>query len=323
MAHRELVERFGTAARAFDARVPRHDRERLLVDADALAASATRCGASILLRGEDEYPARLLDLPDPPPLLFALGTPAFATPPIVAIVGTRSSSTYGERVARELAGAVARAGGCVASGMARGIDAAAHVAALEAGGRSLAVLGTGVDVAYPAAHRALHRRLAKDGLVLSEHAPGERASAGAFPHRNRIVAALADVVVVVEAGATSGALITAAHALELGRTVAAVPGPIDSAGSAGANELLRDGAAVIASVADLLALAGLTAPARRPPSLAPDEQLVWDALAAGASDADTLAARTRLPAQRCLTALTTLELAGAIECELSGAIRRR
>ena len=323
MAHRELVASLGSAGRAFDARVPPGERAARLAEAEALLASAARCGASVIVRGEADYPARLLDLPDPPPLLFALGNAATAAPPAVAIVGTRSSSAYGERVARELAGAVARAGGCVVSGMARGVDAAAHVAALEYGGRTVAVLGTGVDVAYPAAHRALHRRIAAHGLVLSEHPPGEHAHAGAFPRRNRIVAALADVAVVVEAGVGSGALITAAHALELGRTVAAVPGPIDSAGSAGTNELLRDGASVIATTADLLALAGLTAPARRPPSLAPDEQRVWEALAGGAMDADTLAARTGLPATRCLTAITTLELAGAIECELSGAIRRR
>ena len=323
VTHRELLARFGSAARALDAHCPPHERERLLDAAEAMEAAAQAVDAALLVRGDPDYPARLLDLPDPPPYLFALGAVEITRPPVVAIVGTRHSSAYGERITRELATAAARAGACVVSGMARGIDAAAHVAALDTGGRTVAVLGTGVDVAYPAAHRALHARIAAHGLVLSEHPPGERAHAGAFPHRNRLVAALADVTLVVEAGAKSGALITATHALELGRTVAAVPGPIDAPGSLGANELLRDGASVIASVADLLALLGLTPAVRRPRALPPDEQAVWDALARGPLDADALTARSALPAARVLAALTALELLGAVECELTGTIRRR
>jgi DNA processing protein len=239
-------------------------------------------------------------------------------------VGTRSASPYGERVARELSGALARAGVCVISGMARGIDAVAHRAAFDVGGRSAAVLGTGVDVVYPAANRALYGDLVERGVVLSEELPGERADAGSFPRRNRIIAALARATIVVEAGVRSGALITATHALELGRTVAAVPGPIDAPQSAGTNELLRDGAVVIASVADALALVGVSPPGRRDPALrSPGERLVWDALSAGALDLDTLATRAGLPASECLAAVTTLELAGAIECAMTGEIRRR
>jgi len=211
------------------------------------------------------------------------------------------------------------------SGLARGIDAAAHRAALAADGRTVAVLGSGIDVAYPAAHAQLHAEIAARGLVISEHPPGERAGAGAFPRRNRIIAALASVTIVVEAGFRSGALITASHALDLGRTVAAVPGPIDSPQSAGSNELLRDGAAVIATPADALALVGVMAPHATRATLAdlsPDEQAVWDALAKGAADLDALATRSRLPATRCLAAVTTLELNGAIECALTGEIRR-
>jgi DNA processing protein len=278
----------------------------------------------LLLRGDQAYPPALLDLPDPPPHLFALGDPATAAPPAVAIVGTRSSSAYGERITRELASALARAGAVIVSGMARGIDTVAHRAALDAAGRTVSVLGTGIDVPYPAAHAPLHRAIAARGLVLSEHAPGERATPGSFPRRNRLIAALAQVTIVVEAGARSGALITAGHALDLGRTVAAVPGPIDAPQSAGTNELLRDGAAVVASLADAVALLGLTEPVRRPPpDLGGDERAVWDALARGPADLDALAARCELPARRCVTAVTALELAGAIECALTGEIRRR
>lgn len=257
-------------------------------------------------------------------MLWSLGDAGTAAPPVIAIVGTRAASAYGERVTRELSGALARAGACIASGMARGIDAAAHRAALDAGGRTVAVLGTGVDIAYPAAHRALHAAIARRGLLLSERAPGDRAGPGSFPSRNRIIAALADVVLVVEAGRKSGALITASAALELGRTVAAVPGPIDDPRSEGSNELLRDGAVVVASAADVLALAGLTPPPRGPAADAgPDERAVWDALARGPADLDTLAARSRLPARRCMAAVTALEIAGAVECAMTGEVRRR
>lgn len=318
-----LVERFGSAAQALEAASPAA-RRAAVAAADAALRATDAAGATLLLRGDATYPPALLDLPDPPPHLYSLGDHAAAAPPAVAIVGTRSTSAYGERITRELATAFARAGATVVSGLARGIDAAAHRAALDVNGRTVAVLGTGIDVPYPAAHASLHRAIADHGLLLSEHAPGERATAGSFPRRNRLIAALAQLVVVVEAGARSGALITAGHALDLGRTVAAVPGPIDAPQSAGANELLRDGAAVIASVADAVALLGLTEPVRRPPpELGGDERTVWDSLAGGPADLDSLAARSGLPARRCIAAVTTLELAGAVECALTGEIRRR
>lgn len=321
---RELAGRFGSAANAFDAAATPARRADALARAESALAAADRCGARVLLLGDDDYPAPLLDLPDPPPVLYVAGSVAIASPPVVAVVGTRSATPYGERIAREIAGALARAGACVASGMARGIDGVAHRAALAASGRTAAVLGTGVDVAYPAAHRALHAMLAERGLLLSELPPGERADGGSFPRRNRIIAALAQTTIVVEAGVRSGALITATHALELGRTVAAVPGPIDAPQCAGTNELLRDGAIVIASVADALALAGLSAPVRcEPAGLSSSEHRVWSALAHGAVDIDTLAARAALPAAECLAAVTTLELGGWIECALTGEIRRR
>ena len=275
--------------------------------------------------GDDGYPPSLLDLRSPPRVLWALGDLKTLTPPVVAIVGTRKATPYGERVTREIAGALARAGACIVSGMARGIDGFAHTAALDVGGRTVAVLGTGVDVAYPAGHRPLHRRIREHGLLLSEELPGAHAGRGSFPRRNRLIAALASVTIVVEAGAESGAGITAGHALELGRTLAAVPGPIDSPQSKGANLFIRDGATVIAEVDDALQLVGLMPRMRRPdPEIAtPAERAVWSALADGALDVDSLAVRSGLPARECLAAVTTLELNGAIECALTGEIRRR
>jgi DNA processing protein len=275
--------------------------------------------------GDEGYPPALLDLRAPPRVLWAIGDVATLRAPVIAIVGTRKATTYGERATREIAGALARAGACIVSGMARGIDGFAHLAALEAHGRTVAVLGTGVDIAYPAGHRPLHARIREQGLLLSEEPPGAQAGPGSFPRRNRIIAALASVTIVVEAGVKSGAINTAAHALEIGRTVAAVPGPIDAPQSAGANSLLRDGATVIADVADALQLAGLTPPIRRPdPEIATaGERAVWSALGDGALDVDTLAVRSGLPARECLAAITTLELTGAIECALTGEIRRR
>lgn len=320
-----LVERFGTAERALDEALSESARAGAWSAARSALRAAHAVGASLWLRGDRAYPATLLELPDPPPHLFGLGDVEVAAAPAVAIVGTRRATAYGERVTQELAGALARAGVAVVSGMARGIDAVAHRSALAAGGRTVAVLGTGVDVPYPAAHASLHAEIARRGLVLSEHPPGEKAGAGAFPRRNRIIAALASTTIVVEAGFKSGALITATHALDLGRTVAAVPGPIDASQSAGTNELLRDGAVVIASVADALALLGVAAPRQsRVPAAErdPDERALLAALAAGPLDLDALSARSRLPATRCLAAVTALELSGAVECALTGEIRR-
>lgn len=283
-------------------------------------------GPRVIVRGQPDYPAALEDLPDPPRKLWALGRTQLAhVTPIVAIVGTRNSTPYGERMTREIARALARAGACIVSGMARGIDATAHRAALEEGGSTVAVLGTGIDVVYPVGHRTLHEVIGRRGLVLAERPPGTRAFPGCFPRRNRIIAALAKVTIVVEAPVKSGALNTALQAEALGRTLGAVPGPIDVEQAQGSNGLLRDGGAVmISDIADALALVGLTPPVRVPRSLDdPDAAAVWAALADGALDSDALCAKSRLPAQRCMAAVTELEVMGAVECALTGLIQRR
>jgi DNA processing protein len=276
-------------------------------------------------RSSPEFPSELNDLAHPPRELFTIGRRSALSTPRVAIVGTRNSTAYGERITRTLTRALVRGGVSIVSGMARGIDAAAHRTALEEGGNTVAVLGTGVDVPYPVGHRLLHRTIAEHGLVLSENPPGMKAAQGAFPKRNRIIAALAPVTIVVEAGFRSGALNTASQAIELGRVVAAVPGPIDSDQSRGSNQLLRDGAVLIAAPEDALSLLGVSLPrvAPPPPLLPESEQKVWDAIAEGFVETDSLPASTGLTTAECLAAITSLEIIGLVECSLAGEIRRR
>jgi DNA processing protein len=278
----------------------------------------------VKLHPEDaDYPAALLDCPDHPRTLWARGDLSILARPCVAIVGTRRATAYAERVTRELARTLARAGACVISGLARGVDAAAHRGALEANGATAAVLGTGLDVVYPRGHAELQGFIGEQGLLLSELAPTYAAHGGSFPRRNRIIASLASVTVVVEAGPKSGALITAGYALELGRTVAAVPGPIDVPQSQGSNELLRDGATPITSMADALALMHLTAPIRSSElAVGGAERRLWDALGEGPADLDTLCTRSGLPAHEGMAAITALELRGIVECAMTGEVRR-
>lgn len=270
------------------------------------------------------YPERILDLPNPPARLFCIGDVDLISNPMIAIVGTRNPTPYGVRAAREIAKAFSQAGVTLVSGMARGIDAVIHETALDCGSPTIAILGTGVDVPYPSAHRGLHGRIAIAGLVVSESRPGSWAHQGAFPRRNRIIAGLARATIIIEAGHRSGALNTASHAMNIDRPVAAVPGPIDSPQSDGANQLLRDGAIVIASVADALALVGLGHSHQPEPlQLSEAEGRVWSALIGGAVGMDALASASGLPARECMTVVTSLELRGLIECLISGEIRRR
>lgn len=279
-----------------------------------------------LVRGASAWPEELDALgADTPSGLWAEGDlGVLSIGPRVAIVGTRRATSYGLRVTRALAEAFARAGACVVSGLASGIDGAAHRATLDANGATIAVLGTGLGHVFPKSHRELQGTVASRGLLLTELEHHEEGKPWTFPRRNRIIAALARVTIVVEAPVRSGALITAEHARELDRVVAAVPGPIDQPQSEGSNLLIRDGAGIVTSVEDALALAGLTPPPRVPRG-DPDgnEGRVWLALADGGLDVDTLCQRSGLPAAECLAAVTTLELAGSIECALTGEIRRR
>jgi DNA processing protein len=279
-----------------------------------------------LTLGSLDWPEELDELGGERPAgLWAQGSATtLSVAPRVAIVGTRRATEYGMRVTRALAEAFARAGACIVSGMARGIDGAAHQAALDAGGTTIGVLGTGLARVFPSAHRQLQSDVVKRGLLLSELEHEETGAKWNFPRRNRIIAALAKVTIVVEAPIKSGALITADHATKLNRTVACVPGQIDQPQSEGSNRLMRDGAGIVTSVEEALSLAGLTPPLRTPRG-DPDgnEGRVWRALADGGLHIDTLCTRSGLPAPECLAAVTTLELAGSVECALTGEIRRR
>lgn len=313
---------FGSASQAL---ATRSDADRLRDEAAWYVAQVDAVGAMLWVRGAPGYPAALDALEHPPLVLTGRGDPSWLERPGIAMVGTRDATPYGTRMARELAHASARAGAVVVSGLARGIDAAAHRAALEAGGGTIAVLGTGVDVPYPSLHRALLAEVAARGLVLSERPPGARATPGSFPARNRIIAALARVTIVVEAGRGSGALITANEAAALGREVMAVPGPLDAPQSLGCHQLVRDGAYIVTEVDDVLHAAGLSraAPTVSASRLEGAARAVWEALARGPLDADGLSAVSRLPARTCLAAVTELELAGLVECAITGEVRRR
>lgn len=275
---RRLLGTHQSIADAFAAAAPEAaTRERAVATARRVRARCAERGIDLLAPGDVRFPASLLDLEDPPAVLYAMGRLDLVLGPAVALVGARRATSYGLHVASTFARQLARSGVTVVSGLAMGIDAAAHAAALEANGSTIAVQGTGVDVPYPRTNAALHARIAREGLVLSELPPGRAAHAGAFPRRNRLIAALADVVVVVEAGSKSGSLITAQLGGALGRLVAAVPGPIDRESSMGANILLRDGAHAVTSVDDVLGLLSLTPRGRagvaRARPIEPDEQV--------------------------------------------------
>ncbi|MGH7699237.1 MAG: DNA-processing protein DprA, partial [Gemmatimonadales bacterium] len=243
------------------------DRHRLA----AARADLERLGARALLPDDPDFPPLLREIPQAPRYLFAWGDVSLLRRPVVAIVGSRDHTPYGAEAARMLAAGVARAGAVVASGMARGIDAIAHTAALDAGGASIGVLGCGFGIAYPAVNAPLYARMVERGCLVTELVPGERPHQGAFPRRNRLIAGLGMVTVVVEARPQSGALKTADCALEQGRQVMAVPGPITSETSLGCNRFIQQGSKPVLCAGDILEELGLApaaegAAGREPPA---------------------------------------------------------
>jgi len=291
------------------------DALRLARDADAAAYRRDLAGRGIacVTVSDEGYPARLRELHDPPLALFTLGPAAGALTGgarTAGIVGSRRAAEAGLRLAGGLAGAVAAAGGHVVSGLALGIDAAAHEGALDRGGTTIAVLGCGVDVPYPRRNRAIYGRIAESGLIVSEYPPGTPPAPWRFPARNRVIAALSDAVVVVEARARSGALITADHALDLGRDVLAVPGAPGVAAAAGANALLKAGAGLIEGPEDLCSWLGLDPPAPPEPPPAEADRRLLAALAEGPAHPDALSAALGVPAGPLVAGLTRLQMAG-------------
>lgn len=290
-------------------------------DAQALqwAAGIERTGMKLVTAFDEEYPATLREISDPPFLIHAIGRIERLMLPAVAIVGSRDASRYGRDVAWKLARELSDAGVAVVSGFARGVDAAAHEAALEGPGGTIAVLGCGLDVDYPKEHRTLKDRLAADHLLVSEYAPGTEPRPQNFPIRNRIIAGLSAGVVVVEASRRSGSLITARLANDFGRDVFAVPGSIFSATSAGAHELLRDGAILCRGAEDVLAELFPSVGAPRLPAtaalpgadLSVEARRIFEALCREESlSAEDLSRSLDLPAATVLASLFELEAAG-------------
>jgi DNA processing protein len=299
-------------------------------------------GVCLLTPDDEDYPRRLRELPDPPPALWCRGEPGSVDAAIVAVVGSRRPSAYGEAMARRISSELARAGVTVASGLARGIDAAAHRAALEAGGQTIAVLGCGLDHIYPKEHRTLQEAIGRQGAVLSEFAPDAPPLSHHFPQRNRLISGVSLGVVVVEAGERSGSLITARLALEQGREVFAVPGNVGAGGSVGTNRLIKAGAVLAEGVADILqavapqlesaslrqplprrltspadpnAAAGPAAPARRrteSDQLTAEEAALIELLTHEPRHMDELAVRSGRPVQQVAALLVSLEIKGSV-----------
>jgi DNA processing protein len=276
--------------------------------------------------GAANYPLGLARLKDPPKRLYALGNAGVLDRQRVAVVGARRATSYSLSFARRLGRTLADAGACVVSGLAIGVDAAAHRGALEVpGGRTCAVLGGGVDVGAPDTNRALRDAIVERGLLLSRWAPGVQPQGWMFPVRNHLIAALAQATVIVQAAPKGGAMYTIREAERLGRELGVVPGPVDTEAFRGSNQWLNfPGATLVVEAQDVLGL--LTSRKEvhaSPPEFSDDEAKIWDVLADGSLDMDTIVVRSHLPTTRCLAAITALELAGAVECGLAGEVRRR
>jgi DNA processing protein len=334
-----LLERFGSAAVALHASIAdlcaipyitprlaesiRQAPERS--DAAAERERMERHGVRLIALGKADYPSSLANIPDPPYLLYLRGSLTAADANAVALVGSRSCTDYGRRVAARLAAGLVRAGVTVVSGLARGIDGAAHRAALEAGGRTLAVLAGGLSRIYPPEHADLAREIEASGAVLTESKMEQEPLAGLFPVRNRIISGLSKVIVLIEAAEKSGALITASHAADQGRTVLAVPGSVEASSSGGTNELIRKGAVLCRGVEDILeelhgvsAMAvaerkAASAPAAPPPPSVPPQGLddnqrrIWETLTE-ACHLDQLVQRLGLAVPQVSGALMMMEM---------------
>jgi len=320
-ASTEELRRLGLSQRQAEAVVSFKD----FGQADRLLEEAERHGQRVLPINDPAYPGALRTIAGPPPVLFVRGRLVDASGLAASVVGTRTPTIYGERVARRLGAALAKAEVWTISGGARGIDAQAHRGALDAGGGTVAVLGTDLDVAYPPEHAELFERIVENGgALLSELPVGTQPLRANFPRRNRILAGLGRALVIVEAGERSGALITARYAAEQGKPILAVPGRIDSAKSRGANQLIRDGARPLLELADIVEeVCGehlRRGPAEdesllrmRPEPPAPgDAGAVWDALIEDQATTDQLVAKTGLTAPRVNAVLMELELLGRV-----------
>ena len=294
-------------------------RARYEIDAEAELELAARHGIDVLIETDDRYPRSVRQIHDPPGVLFSRGTMSADDELAIAIVGTRHATRYGLAQAERLASSLARVGFTVVSGLARGIDSAAHRGALAAGGRTIAVLASGILNIYPPEHVKLADEVAAGGCLISEAPPRMIPLAGAFPQRNRIISGLSVGTIVVEAAGRSGALITARHAYEQGREVFAVPGPVDSRLSHGCHALIKDGAKLVETVDDVLAELGPLAEnieradgttLQQPAELLLNEieQQVLQAIDGAPTSIDAITATCKLPVHRVLSTISVLEM---------------
>ncbi|WP_436795447.1 DNA-processing protein DprA [Actinospongicola halichondriae] len=315
--------RFRSAAASRVALAERWRSAAASIDADAVVAAHREAGVEIIAPGSAHWPPTLVDDPEPPPLLFVRGDPELLAAVSVAIVGTRRCSAAGTSTARALGAGVASAGVGVVSGLALGIDGAAHRGALDRGGPVIGVVATGLDVVYPRRHRALWDEVASAGVLVSEAPIGTTAERWRFPARNRVIAALSRLVVVVESGRTGGSMSTVESAIQRQVDVGAVPGPVQAATSAGTNQLLADGCLVVRDATDVLVALGVHAfPAGAPDERQPAPLLsadpVTNAVAWTPTSLDDIVAATGLPFTEVAARLATLELTGVVEREPDG-----
>lgn len=343
LLRKALIEKFGTPSavfaaapselRAVDGIGPKLTtaicKAREEIDAAAEIELCQRQGVTILTLEDPTYPEALKHLPDSPGVLYVRGEIKPQDLVGIAIVGSRHATNYGLRQAERLAESLSRAGFTITSGLARGIDGKAHAAAIAAGGRTLAVLGSGVLNIYPPEHGGLAREVMAHGALISEQPPRAQPLAGAFPQRNRLISGLSLGVIVVEAALGSGALITARHAMEQGREVFAVPGPVDSRVSHGCHRLIRDGAKLVETADDVLEELGpLVAPAPRAQAgpeihhpvellLNEPEKRVLSAIGSSPTTVDNVVVASGLPVPQVLATLSVLEMRRVVR-RLSG-----
>jgi DNA processing protein len=312
-APKDALQKAGLSAKLAE----RVEQIRTSVDLEKYMAKVTSRGISVLTWEDELYPARLKEIDQPPPVLYLRGELTAEDAWTVAVVGTRRVSAYGRQVAEELAAYLASNGVTVVSGLARGVDGSAHLSALKAGGRTIAVLGCGVDRIYPPEHTQLAEKIIANGAILSDYAPGTPPDASNFPPRNRIISGLSMATVVVEAGETSGALITAQFALDQGREVFAVPGNILATQSKGTNRLIAQGAHPMLSARDLLDILDLrrVTEQRVLRKILPGNELeakLLSVLSHEPQHMDEIRQKADLPIERVSATLVMMELKGLV-----------
>jgi DNA processing protein len=290
---------------------------RRTVDLDAEMERVERAGLRLLTREDAGYPSALAQIPAPPPLLYVRGQLSAVDDWSIALVGTRSPTTYGREATRRIAAELAAAGVTLVSGLAIGVDTAAHATALETGGRTIAVLASGLDQVYPERNRALADQIAANGALVSEFPLGTKPTPQLFPVRNRIISGLSLATLVTEAGIKSGALITVRYALEQGRDVFAVPGPIFSPKSEGPNQLIRDGAGLVSCAQDILDALNLSSAAiqREVQAALPDdptEAALLELISYEAQHVDEIRRQCELPITVVSSTLAIMELKGLV-----------